>query len=100
MYFLIKIFIIMKWSFLFLITFFFYESSLGHFFFLLFRTSPVAYGNSQIRGRIRATAASLRHSHNKAGSELHLRPTLQLTATQDPLPTERGQGSNPHPPGC
>ena len=29
----------------------------------------------------------------------HLRPTPQLTATQDPYPTERGQGSNLQPPG-
>ena len=32
-----------------------------------------------------------------AGSELCLQPTPQLMATSDPEPTERGQGSNPHP---
>ena len=42
------------------------------FFFLLFRAAPVAYGGSQARGQIGAPAASLRHSHRNAGSELHL----------------------------
>ena len=32
------------------------------FFFLLFRAPPVAYGGSQARGQIEATAAGLRHS--------------------------------------
>ena len=36
------------------------------FSFLLFRATPVAYGGSQARGRIRATAADLRHSHSNA----------------------------------
>ena len=30
------------------------------------------------------------------GSKPYLRPTPQLTATPDPQPTERGQGSNTH----
>ena len=51
---------------------------------LLFRAVPVAYGGSQARGQIRATVASLHHSHNNAGFELHLQPTPQLTATPDP----------------
>ena len=59
----------------------------------------VAYGSSQVRGRIRAVAASLRHSHSKVGSELCLRPTSQLTAAMDPQRTEQGQGSNLHPHG-
>ena len=42
------------------------------FFFFFFRAAPVAYGNSQARGQIRATAASLYHSHSNAGSKLHL----------------------------
>ena len=37
--------------------------------FLLFRTTPTANGGSQARGWTRATAAGLRHSHSKAGSE-------------------------------
>ena len=66
---------------------------------LLFRAAPVAYGRSQARGLIRATAARLRHGHNNAGSKLHLQPTPQLMATPDPEPTEQGQRLNPHPHG-
>ena len=54
------------------------------FFFLLFRTVPVAYGGSQAGGQIRAVAASHSHSHSNVGSKLRLRPTPQLTATLDP----------------
>ena len=36
--------------------------ALSFFFFLLFRAAPTAYGGSQARGRIRATAAGLHHS--------------------------------------
>ena len=32
-------------------------------FFFLFRATPVAYGNSQARGLIGVSAASLHHSH-------------------------------------
>ena len=42
------------------------------FFFGLFRAAPLANGSSQARGRIRAAAASLCHSHSNAGSDLHL----------------------------
>ena len=45
------------------------------FFFLLLRAIPTAYGGSQARGLISATAANLRHSHSNAGSEPHLPPT-------------------------
>ena len=38
-------------------------------FVLLFRAAPPAYGSSQARGQIRATAAGLHHSH--AGSLTH-----------------------------
>ena len=48
-------------------------------FFFLFRAAPVAYERSQARGQIRATAASLCHSHSNGGLELCLWPTLQLT---------------------
>jgi len=60
----------------------------GFFFFgfLLFRAKPAAYLSSQARGQIRAAAASLHQSHRNAGSELHLRPTSQLTAMPDPSP--------------
>ena len=39
---------------------------------LLFRATPVAYGGSQARGLVRATAAGLHHSHSNTRSELHL----------------------------
>ena len=48
-------------------------------FILIFRTTPVAYGSSQARGRIEAAAASLWHSHSNAGSQPRLQPTPQLT---------------------
>ena len=56
------------------------------FFFLSFfvRAAPTAYGGSQARGRIGATAAGLYLSHSNAGSELHLQPTPQLMAVPDP----------------
>ena len=46
-----------------------------------------------------AIAAGLCHSHSKARSEPGLHPASQLTATLDRLPTEQGQGLNPHPLG-
>ena len=67
--------------------------------FLLFRAALVTNGSSQARGQIRATAASLHHSHSNMGSESHLWPTPLLTATPYPQSTERGQGLNPHPHG-
>ena len=51
------------------------------FFFLIFRTEPVAYGGSQARGPVRAVAAGLHQSHSNVGSELCLQPIPQLTAT-------------------
>ena len=66
---------------------------------MLFRTSSIAYGSSQARGLIRATAAGLHQSHSSTGSDLCLQPTPQLTAMPDPPPTERGQGWNPQPHG-
>ena len=53
-------------------------------FFFLFRAAPRAYGSSQARGLIEATAASLHHYHSNMGSKLHLQSTPQLTATPDP----------------
>ena len=49
----------------------------------------MAYGGSQARGLIGATAAGLCHSHSHARSQLHLRPTPQLKTTPDPWPTEQ-----------
>ena len=58
-----------------------------HFNFLVFcpfRSAPEAHGGSQARGRIRATAAGLHHSHSNSRSKPHLPPTPQLTTTPDP----------------
>ena len=41
------------------------------FVFLLFKATVVAYGSSQARGRIEATAASLHHSHSNTRSSTH-----------------------------
>ena len=54
------------------------------FFFFYFRATPAAYGGSQARGRIRAIAAGLHHSHSNMGSEPRLQPTPQLMAMPDP----------------
>ena len=54
------------------------------FFFCLFRAAPKAYGGSQARGQIGATASGLRHSHSNIRPEPHLQPTSQLMATPDP----------------
>ena len=51
---------------------------------LFYRATPSAYGSSQARGQIRATAAGLHHGHSNAGSKLCLQPTPQFTATPDP----------------
>ena len=54
--------------------------------FCLFAISwaaPAAYGGSQARGPIAAVATGLCQSHSNAGSEPHLRPAPQLTATPD-----------------
>ena len=67
--------------------------SLNFFYFLFFpvsflfcfsRDALVAYGGSQARGQIGATASSLHHSHSNEGSEPCLQPIPQLTATPDP----------------
>ena len=57
-------------------------------YLFIFRATPAAYGDSQARGPIGATAATLRHIHNKAGSKLSLLSTPQLKATPNPQPTE------------
>ena len=58
--------------------------SLFFFFGLVFRALPTANGRSQAKGRIRATAATLHHSHSNGGSKPRLQPTPQSTATLDP----------------
>ena len=47
------------------------------------RATPVAYGGSQAWGPIRTVATGLHQSHSNTGSEPHLQPTPQLTATPD-----------------
>ena len=56
----------------------------SYFFFFLFWAAPMAHGGSQARGLSGAVAAGLHCSHSDGVSELHLRPTPQLTATPDP----------------
>ena len=54
----------------------FFESFFSAFFFLFFLgDSLAAYGSSQARGQIRATAAGLCHSHSNVESKLHVQPT-------------------------
>ena len=54
--------------------------------FLSFSAVPTAYGSFQARGRIKAVATGLHHSHSHSnmGSESCLWPTPQLTLTLDP----------------
>ena len=75
------------------LTWFVYQMVMIYIRIFLFRASPVAYGHSQVRGPIRAAAASLHHSHSHSGTELHWRPTPQLMATQilNPLSEAGGQ---------
>ena len=61
-----------------------FKINLFFFIFLSFRAALAAYGGSQAKGQIGPVAAGLRHSHSNAGSEPHLWPTPQLTATPDP----------------
>ena len=61
------------------------ESSLFvYLFILLFRAVPAAYGGSQARSPIGATAAGIHHRHSNVGSEPRLQPIPQLTATPNP----------------
>ena len=62
--------------------------------FWFFGATPAAYV-----GQIGATTASLHYSHRNTDSKPHLWPTPQFMAMPDPQPTDRGQGSNPHPHG-
>ena len=49
------------------------------FIYLPLRAAPAAYGSSQAKGQIWATAACHSHRHSSAGSEPCLWPTPQLT---------------------
>ena len=74
------------------------QCELGEYALFFFKGCTRACGNSQARGRIRATPAGLHPSHRNVESEPRLQPTAQLTAMSDPRPPERGQRSNlcPH----
>ena len=63
------------------------------FFFCLFRAAPGAYRGSHARDLIGAVDAGPHHNYSKAGSEPHLWPTPQLTATPilNPLSQAREQ---------
>ena len=61
----------------------------GFFGFCLFRAVPAAYGDSQARSLMGATAASLHHSHSNTRSKPCLRPTPQVTAMLSPLSEAR-----------
>ena len=70
-----------------------------YLFICLFAISwatPVAYEGFQARGLIRAVATSLHDSHSNAGSEPHLRPKPQLSATSilNPLSKARDRTLN------
>ena len=67
------------------------------FFFLLCRAAPLAYGGSQARGRIRATAASLHQSHGNARTSRvcdlhHSSPQRRIL---NPLSETRDRTHNP-----
>ena len=59
------------------------------FFNFIFGAALVAYGSSQAKDWIRATAAGLHPSHSNAGSKPCLQPTPQLTAMPHPEPSEQ-----------
>ena len=53
---------------------------------MLFRAAPKAYGSSQVRGPIRATAAGLHRSHSHTGSKPRLQPI--------PIPIAQGNAGS------
>ena len=72
------------------------------FIFFLFMATCVAYGSSQARGWIRASAASLHHSHSNTSSprsQLHLQPTHGLWQHQIINPLIKARDLSPHPHG-
>ena len=66
-------------------------------YLFIFRATPTAYGSSQPRGPIGAVAAWPISQTQQHATEPRVQPTPQLTATMDPWPIERGQGSNLRP---
>ena len=66
---------------------------LPFFFLLLFRAAPMAYRNSQVRGKIRAIAAGLHQSPRNSGSkpcQPHT-PSSWQCQIPDPLSKARNQ---------
>ena len=61
----------------------------------LFRAKPAVYGGSQARGRIRATAASLWHSHSNARSKPCLQHTPPAHGNARFLPLQARPGVEP-----
>ena len=59
-------------------------SVIAIFFSFFPMAPPVAYGNFQTKGQIRAAAVGLHHSHGNTISEPHLQPMLKLVATLGP----------------
>ena len=68
------------------------------FFFFVFLPFlgqlPTAYGGSQARGLIGATASGLYQCHSNMGSKLHLRPTPQQCQILNPLSKARDRTWN------
>ena len=63
-------------------TFFLIVMKIKAFFFCFLRAAPAAYGSSQTRGQIRATAADHSHSYSNAGSLTHwVRPAIKPTSS-------------------
>ena len=65
--------------------------------FVFLGAAPAVYGGPQARGRIRATAAGLHHSHSNAGSKLRLRLPPQFTQQHhilNPVSEARGPTYN------
>ena len=60
--------------------------------FCLLRAAATAYRSSQAKGPIGVAAADRSHSHSKARSEPHLRPTPGLTAMQILKPLSEARG--------
>ena len=69
------------------------------FYFFLFRATPVTYRSSQAKGRMRAAAAGLCHSHSNARLELCMQPAHSSWQHWIFNPNEQDQGSNLHPHG-
>ena len=66
---------------------------------LLFGAAPVAYGSSQAKGQIWATAFGLHHSHSNLGSQPHLVTYTTARSNAGSLTHWVMPGSSLHPHG-